>query len=232
MQAKVNEAAEKAKAKSAGGQSGTFDSAAVLAEYPQFRFDALRKEFLVHAGRDYSKGDEVFIVYGVGWSPVEGHITDGGLGSRAHFAHHYGFLPTSTDAPHSQEEAEQIRISLEYILSHDQSACGGATQTGKVESWRRDLLQATGLSARDHVSFSSLDGSLGHGDEDLALLRLWTVCPDLRCTRDEGIAARDARQRDVGENNEVAVHWMLIRRWTPSARSSYSLGKTGRNCTR
>ena len=35
----------KTKAKSAGGQSGTFDSAAVLAEYPQFRFDALRKEF-------------------------------------------------------------------------------------------------------------------------------------------------------------------------------------------
>ena len=117
----------------------------------------------------------------------------------AHFAHHYGFLPTSTDAPHSQEEAEQIRISLEYILSHDQSACGGATQTGKVESWRRDLLQATGLSARDHVSFSSVDGSLGHGDEDLALLRLWTVCPGFALRGRGELLAAALAAADVGE---------------------------------
>ena len=208
VEAEIAQASQKAKA-----TADAFDRAALLANYPQFRFDAKSHEFVVHAGRNYNKGEEVFIVYGVGWSPVEGHITDGGLGSRAHFAHHYGFLPMpSADHQVPKEGAEQIRISLEYILAHDQSACGGATETGTVESWRRDLLQATGLSTRDHVSFSSKDGTLGRGSEDLALLRLWTVCPGYALhTGTRELLRATQNSEPLEKNNEVAVHWMLIK---------------------
>ena len=214
VEAKVKAAHEEAR------NNATFDESSILRQYPQFRFDAPSHEFVVHAGKDYNKGEEVFIVYGVGWSLVEGHITDGGLGSRAHFAHHYGFLPTSSEATSQQagsplalsHDNEHIHIDLEYMLANDQSACQGATQTGKLEPWRRGLLAASGFTTRNHVSFSSADGSLGQEAEDLALLRLWTVCPGfaLHAGTREILRATHAREM-LERNNEVAVHWMIVK---------------------
>ena len=106
--------------------------------------------FEMIATRTYAKDEAVYVVYGSGTTTSEGHLTETGSGSTSNFVHHYNFWNhRNTKTPQNEqqeqedqnqdEEVEYVRVSLTYVLQHDQSGCGGATETGVVEQVRRDL---------------------------------------------------------------------------------------------
>ena len=104
----------------------------------------------------------MYVVYGTGTTTSEGHLTETGSGSTSNFVHHYNFwnhhrnIKTveqeeqdqeqdqqegrkQDEAAEEVEEVEYVRVSLTYVLQHDQSGCGGATETGVVEQVRRHI---------------------------------------------------------------------------------------------
>ena len=113
---------------------------------PDFHIKHGRFEMI--ATRTYAKDEAVYVVYGSGTTTSEGHLTETGSGSTSNFVHHYNFWNhRNTKTPQNEqqeqedqnqdEEVEYVRVSLTYVLQHDQSGCGGATETGVVEQVRR-----------------------------------------------------------------------------------------------
>ncbi len=155
----------------------------------------------VYLGQDYAEGNEVFLSYGSESSPVPGHITDGGSGSNAYSIHHFGFI--SPENP-----GETVRISLEYMLRFDQSSCGGVTQTGNIENWRKTALLMNDVSHVHYISLS-LDGKLSASDR--TALRVWTLCTEQAVhLGTENLNKLTKAGKVLAEANEVAVDWMVI----------------------
>ena len=191
------------------------------ADAPHFQVKENRLEMI--AQRTYGKNEEVFVVYGLGTAASEGHLTETGSGSTASFIHHYNFWKEKAPPPFT-EDVEYLRVSLTYVLQHDQSGCGGATETGIVEHWRRNWLQHLQLESINQIRIATTDGSIH--PLDLIVLRIWTICPAYVLEHGTAAMAQHLQQMVatvqqhkkgldldllfLEKNNEVAVRWMVM----------------------
>ena len=167
----------------------------------QFQVDFENNVINFYLGQDYAKDNEIFLNYGAVSSPAPGHITDGGSGSNAHSLHHFGFL-------NPNNPLETVHVSLEYALRYDQSSCGGVTETGNLEEWRKQALLKTDLAHVHYLSFK-LDGDISM--DDRKALRLWTICPGQAVEMGmKEISSKMESGELLDEANEVAIDWMIM----------------------